>query len=376
MIIAINCSFYLPKGGGIKEYIHNLVENLYALDLENKYILYVLEDSLDYAKKNLPNFQIKSIPFRSGSLLEVVKRSILSQSFWSREEDIEGFDIFHSPFFYAPHLKRAKVILTVHDMRFFRFPKTYHFLRYVFLKYSVKRSVLSADAIISISEFTKSEIISAYKINPAKITVIHEAINMRHFSPVDDSLNSPVYCELKKYPFLLSVGHLEPRKNYNRLILAFKKIKCNYPDIKLVIVGKKNLDYTKTIALINSSEDVFYLDFVSDYDLRWLYQQARLFVFPSIYEGFGFPPLEAACFGTPSAVSNQSSIPEICGDSVEYFNPFDINDLAKTIIDALSIPKDNILLQKRMKNNLSRFSWKKNVKDTIALYYRIANNEE
>ena len=371
MKIAINCAFFQPQGGGIKEYIQNLVENISLLDSKNEYILYVLKDYYEYAKDHLnTKFRIKPIPFKGTGLLNVICRSVFERYFWAKEEQIENWDIFHSPFFHSHTPKKAKLILTVHDMRFFRYPKTYTYLRYNFLKSAVKRSIKNATKIISISQFTKDEIQAAYATDPNKITVIHEAINPNHFN--SSKLNSEdekAIEEIKAYPFILSVGHLEPRKNYNRLIPAFQKAKPNLPiGTKLVIIGKKGHKYEKTLELIENDTNIIYLNFVSQELLNWLYSNCTLFVFPSFYEGFGFPPLEAGIQGAISAVANVSSMPEVCGEAVLYFDPYNIDEIANTIKTGINDTQVRESLTKKIKQQISVFSWKENALKTIEIY--------
>ncbi len=376
MKIAINCAFFQPRGGGIKEYIQNLVENLSKLDTKNEYILYVLKDYHDFAKENLnTRFQIKVIPFKGRGLANVIYRSTFEKYYWAKEEKKEKWDIFHSPFFHSHTPRNAKLLLTVHDMRFFRYPETYTFLRYNFLKHAVKRSIRNADKIISISQFTKNEIRAAYNTDPDKIVVIHEAINPDHFS--DSNLSDEdkkLIDEIKDKRFILTVGHLEPRKNYDRLISAFRKIKGGLTDdTKLIIIGKKGHNYSKTLAEIESDPDIFYLNFVSQELLNWLYKNTSLFVFPSFYEGFGFPPMEAGIHGSISAVSNVSSMPEVCGEAALYFNPLDIEDMAVQIKNGLENNEIREQLKNKLHNHLSSFSWEKNAKETIAVYEALHN---
>ena len=371
MKIAINCAFFQPRGGGIKEYIQNLVENISVLDKKNKYVLYVLKDFEEYAKENLKtDFKIKAVPFKGEGLVNVIYRSVFERFFWSQEEKIEKWDIFHSPFFHSHFPKKAKLLLTVHDMRFFRFPETYTFLRYQFLKRAVKHSINNAHKIISISQFTKDEIHAAYGTELNKIHVIHEAINPKHFSTsLLSQEDKKLIKNLKDISFILSVGHLEPRKNYDRLISAFQKIKKDLvPETKLVIIGKKGHSYENTLRTIQSDQDIIYLNFVSQELLNWLYEHSSLFVFPSFYEGFGFPPLEAGIHGCISAVANISSIPEVCGDAALYFNPYDIDNIAETI----KIGMTNHTIREELKNKInaqiSKFSWEDNAKQTIEIY--------
>ncbi|MBO7047084.1 MAG: glycosyltransferase family 4 protein [Prevotella sp.] len=375
MKIAINCIFCQPKGGGIKEYIVNLTNHIALCDQDNTYILYVLEDQLEFAKKLLPQrFQIKVVPFKS-DFLSVVKRSLFSQRFWTKEEKTERFDIFHSPFFHAPKMKKAKLILTVHDLRLYRYPQTYNPLRYMFLKRAVKDAISRADHIISISEFTKQEMVELCGVSPEKITVIYEAVNRNAFSEkqLENYVLPKEYTELGQGRILFSLGHIEPRKNYPRLIEAFKKLKEKEEnqDLKLVIAGKKYVDYINTIRLMEETPDVVYLDFIPRELLLWLYKNATLFVFPSTYEGFGFPPLEAASMGTISAVSNVSSIPEVCGDCAFYFNPYDVDNMAATIEDALNNAEGRQKKEKLLETQLNKTSWEQNAADTIKLYQTI-----
>ncbi|NLV52726.1 MAG: glycosyltransferase family 4 protein [Bacteroidales bacterium] len=374
MKIAINCIFCQPRGGGIKEYIYNIVNALSRIDHENQYILYVLKDCMDYARQMLPdvpNMRIKPIPYDS-SKLSVIKRSLFSQLFWSTEEKVEQFDIFHSPFFHSPHFQHAKVLITVHDLRFCRYPSTYTLLRYLFLREAVKRSIKHADSIISISSFTKKEIVDVYGIEDRKVQVVHEAINREDFSlekiknyQVEEQAQSLVNTR-----FILSVGHIEPRKNYERLLQAFSQLKKRpeTSDVKLVIVGKKGHHYKNVLAQMENTPDVHYMNFVSRELLLWLYKNASLFAFPSFYEGFGFPPLEAACFGTISAVANISSIPEICGDSALYFDPFSVEDMESALYRCLCDGGLIAKLKQSLIPNLDRFSWDRNARQTLETY--------
>lgn len=381
MKIAINCAFYQPKGGGIKEYIFNLIENLNGV-IPNDWVvvIYVLQDYYEYAINTLnTKFKIKKIPFKGKGLMNTIIRSTFEDFFWRKEEKKEAWDIFHSPFFHAPKLSRTKLILTVHDMRFYRYPETYTFLRYIFLRSAVKSSVKRADKIISISQFTKNELISAYAIPQEKLCVIHEAINPSHFS-INGNLTTDeekLIDIIKKSKFILTVGHLEPRKNYKRLIQAVSLLNENLSEkIKLVIVGKLGHDYQETLELIDKTDEVVYFNFVSQNLLNWLYAHATLFVFPSIYEGFGFPPLEAAIHGTISAVSQSSSIPEICGSAAIYFDAFSEVDISNKIREGIFNKQLRLSIRKELPNQLKKFSWMKNAAETMQLYELVYNKTE
>lgn len=373
MKIAINCQFWiLHGGGGIKEYIANLTGYLDKVDHENEYVLYVLEDQFEAAKTKLPSrFKLKAIPYRRNPVSRIM-RSLFAQRFWSKEEREERFDVFHSPFFHAPKMKKARIVMTVHDLRLYRYPETYPWLRYHFLKNTVKESVKRVDTIIAISQFTKDEIVETCGVNPDKVKVIHEAVNRKFFNP--DAIKNyelpQEYSYLKEGRFLFCLSQIEPRKNHARLIEAFKAIKAMgvFDDLKLVMAGRQLLDAGPVLKLVAETPDVLYLDYVPTETLLWLYRNASLFVYPSYYEGFGFPPLEAASMGTVSAVGRASSVPEVCGDCAFYFDPYDVQDMTKVIAAALN---DESLIQEKktkLEGQLSKFSWENNARETVKVY--------
>jgi glycosyltransferase involved in cell wall biosynthesis len=373
MKIDINCQFCFAKGGvGIKEYIILLTDHLAKVDSDNDYVLYVLEDQFEYCKTVLPaRFKLKPIPYRR-NLMSKIFRSLFAQRFWSKEEEEEGFDVFHSPFFHAPKMKHARLLMTVHDLRLYRYPETYSFLRYQFLKRAVKESIDRVDHIIAISQFTKDEMIATCGVSPDKVTVIHEAINRSFFS-TDRIKNYDLpqeYAYLKEGRFLFYLSHIEPRKNHLRLIKAFSAMKAQggFDDVRLVLAGIQNLDAAPVLKAIAETPDVVYLDYVPTDMMLWLSSHATLFVYPSYYEGFGFPPLEAASLGTVSAVAGVTSLPEVCGDCAFYFNPYDVDDISRVIANAL---KDQAAIEEKrakLESQLSKFSWEGNARNTIKIY--------
>ena len=373
MKIAINCQFCFAKGGGgIKEYIIQLTNYLEKVDYDNDYVLYVLEDQFDYATTVLPKrFKLKPIPYRR-NFLSKVRRSLFADEFWRQEERNEGFDVFHSPFFHAPKLKRTRVVMTVHDLRLYRYPETYSFLRYQFLKRAVKNSISRVDKIIAVSQFTKDEIIATCGVNPDKVTVVHEAINRSFFS-VDKIKNYALpqeYAYLKKGRFLFCLSQIEPRKNHLRLLKAFAALKNqgDFDDLHLVLAGLKKLNVAPVLKAVAETPDVIYLDYVPTEMMLWLSHNATLFVYPSYYEGFGFPPLEAASLGTVSAVGRASSVPEVCGDCAFYFDPYDMDNMSQVIANALNDEAAIREKKQKLEHHLDKFSWEKNAKDTLKIY--------
>lgn len=373
MKIAINCCYYGKTSGGIREYIYNLVVNLAKISAE-EYLCYVSRDDEQFWIETMPNtVKYKIFPFKRN---QKIKRALFEYLFWKKEQKLEQFDVFHSPFFHVPNIRNCKIIMTVHDLRFRRFPDSYTFARRVFIQYAFKNSLKHVNHIITVSEFTKKEILNYYDVNENKITFIHEAIDFSRYNTRLKLAES----NIKKYniepqQYILSVGHLEPRKNYPMLVEAWDElVKEQELDYKLVIVGKKNYKYKSTLKAIKQSQAVVYLDYVSFSDLLSLYRYSKLLIFPSLYEGFGFPPLEAAVFDIPSLVSSVSSIPEICGEGAMYFDPTKKESIKETILTILKVESIYNRYKTKAKNNLSRFNWGKNAEQTRNLYRAILDD--
>ena len=371
MKIAINCIYFTPKGGGITEYIYNLVKEILLVNENHNFIIYITKD----VEKEIRNIAkdlatIKIFPFTEN---QKIKRSLFQQKFWSKEEQIEKFDLFHSPFFHSPRFKNAKTILTVHDLRFLNYPNSYKFLRLVYLKYAVKNSIKRADHIIAISNFTKHELIKYYQVRETKVNVIHEAVNKEGFTLKNKKKSLSInnfLIENNKY--ILAVGHLEPRKNYLNLIKAYAKLPNELQtEYCLIIVGKKNHDYEAILNLIKNTKNVIYLNFITRDELTWLYANCKAHIFPSFYEGFGFPSLEAGMFGKPTIGANQSSIPEITGKGGIYFDPFSIEDIAEKTQKLLSENDLYETLSKDALENTYKFSWVENAKETMNIYNQL-----
>jgi glycosyltransferase involved in cell wall biosynthesis len=370
MKIAVNCCYYGEKSGGIGEYIYNLVTHLTDLNKESKFIFYVSKDDEKFWQKTMPaNLRYKLFPFARN---QKIKRALFQNKFWKAEEKKEKFDVFHSPFFHVPTVIKCPMVMTVHDLRFRRYPKSYPFFRYQYIKYAFRKSIKRCETIITVSEFTKKEILKYYRIKSTKISVIHEAINENKFTPhnislLDDDILHKY--EIGKDKFILSVGHLEPRKNYLNLFQAYLELKkANKINCKLIIVGKKNYKYKQELKIINREEDIIYLEFVSREVLLALYNQALCLVFPSIYEGFGFPPLEAAAMNTPSVVSNTSCIPEICGKGALYFDPFDIEDIKDKLERMFTDRKLRNEVIIKASKNLKSYSWEATARKTFKVF--------
>jgi glycosyltransferase involved in cell wall biosynthesis len=286
-------------------------------------------------------------------------------------------DIIHSPESSTPFTKLSnKKIITVHDIIPFYFPETFTKVTEYRYKLLLQRAINSSDRIITVSENTKNDLINKFKIPEDKIRVIPLAAN-ENFRKLDENETSKIKSKYNiNFPFILYVGTLEPRKNIPNLLNAYYKLKKQGINHKLVIAGGKGWKYKEifeTIEKLNLQNEVIFTGYVPDEDLPGFYNAADLFVYPSLYEGFGLPPLEAMQCGTPVITSNTSSLPEVVGAAGITVNPYDVDELANKMYEVLT----NEDLRKEMsKKGLERaklFSWKKCAEEHLKVYEEVYN---
>lgn len=292
---------------------------------------------LDY----FPNKQIKIIPGRFYNKLW--KMFHFPPLNWF----IGNYDIYHFPNFCLPPISaKGKFIITVYDLGFMRYPEYTEPKNLKFLQGELPRSLERSHKIIAISNFTKNELIELFNVPPEKIVVIYQGVNM--FERGATSLKVP-----DKY--ILCVSTIEPRKNIEGLIRAFRI--CKLKDYKLVIVGQKGWLYGR----LDSNEDVIFMGYVSQDELWGVYRRAKAFVFPSFYEGFGLPPLEAMACGIP-VVSTRF---EVLGDAARFIDPKNPEDIAEGIREVLNNPEPWI---NKGFEQVKRFTWQKTAEETLNLY--------
>ncbi len=290
-------------------------------------------------------------------------------------------DIIHSPENASlfVKLKDQKKIITTYDLIPKFYPDTIDHITLFRFKYLFPRTLKTADKIIAISNSTKKDLIDYFNIPEGKIKVILLAADEK-FKP----LNKDETEEIKRrynlnFPFILYVGNLAKHKNIPALIKAFYKITKKGISHKLVITGKRGCKYKEifeTIDKLNLQDDVMFTGYVSDEDLPALYNAAELFVYPSLYEGFGLPPLEAMACGTPVITSNTSSLPEVVGDAGIMVDPHDVDELADTMYDVLT---NDGLKEDLIKKGLERakmFSWEKCALETLKVYKELYSGGE
>ncbi|MFA6989062.1 MAG: glycosyltransferase family 1 protein [Candidatus Gastranaerophilaceae bacterium] len=372
--IAINALGLKSNTGGVESYVYNNVKALLDNDLQNKYYLFIgknveniFNDLLVY--KNL-KIIIHPIDTNNSNIRVFWESTILSLELLKYK-----IDLAHHIGNYLPWICPVKSVVTIHDLVPFFYNEYYPEYKitqrfYNYFKTAVKYTVKKADKIIVISEFTKNELIKFFDIDKSKIEVIYQSLDSRKQKDTPDQSALGQY-KIDK-PYLLSVSVIRPHKNIVFLIKVFNllKEKYNIPH-QLVIAGGIHFGGEKFSEEINNSlykEDIKYLGFVDNKDLASLYTYADIFLFPSLYEGFGIPLLEAMKVNLPIICSDISIFKEVCGKNGMYFNPSDEEDTCNKIFNLLS---DNALKQnliENSKNQLKKFCWDKIAESLIKVY--------
>jgi glycosyltransferase involved in cell wall biosynthesis len=280
-------------------------------------------------------------------------------------------ELFHATEHLLPPLRDVPMVLTVHDMIFKLYREHQKPLNYWYLNATMPLYCRRADAIITVSESSKRDIVAHYGLDPAKITTIYEAASPE-FAPVPPDVVERVrnsYGLPQRY--LLHVGTIEPRKNLTRLVEALQHLRETGLVVPLVVVGSKGWlydDFFCRVEELEAGEAVLFPGYVPAADLPGIYCGAVIAAMPSVYEGFGLPVLEAMACGTPVVSSRASSLPELGGQAARYFDPYDVDEMAEAIRTVWTDPE----LQNEMRHHglaqAAAFSWAQAAKETLAVY--------
>lgn len=360
---------YSSEFTGIGRYVYELIRHITSLDTRNEYFLFMNQPEFD--QFNPPNKRVHKI-LANAKLYSLKEQT----SYWWQLKRAK-LDLMHFTHFNAPILYSGPSLVTIHDLTLSFFPgkkmnSGFHRLAY---NWTLKSAVKHAKRIIAVSENTKSDLVEVAKVSPAKIDVIYEGVG-GEFSPRGDSAVQKAV--LKKYDiakdFVLYTGVWRGHKNLVNLIKAFSLLREEPEalDLQLVITGEEDPYYPevkRTVKELELEHRVVYTGMVPEAELVALYQAAHLYVFPSLYEGFGLPPLEAMRCGTPVVASKSSCIPEICGEAnALYFDPYDPEDIANSMRKVLlDEGLQNTLRECGLKHSL-KFSWEKMAEKTLKLY--------
>lgn len=347
----------LPIRVGSSEVCFQLLVELEKIDKKNTYIVYLPQKpTLDLPKES-STWKYKIVKSKKLWTLTALNMAV----------NKDKLDLFFNPTHYSPLFLNCPQVISILDVSYKYFPELFKkkdlYKLSIWGKYSVKK----ASHIVTISDSSKDDIMKEYGVNEAKISVIPvgiKEIEKGHMTKKELAEKFNI-----SNPYILYVGTLQPRKNLVRLIEAFSKLKEN--NIDLVIVGKKGWQYEEILKAPEKyevSEKVHFLENVTNEDLSGFYEHAECFVLPSLYEGFGLPVLEAMKYGCPVVTSNISSLPEAGGDAAEYFNPEDVDDMARAIKRVVSDKQLQEKMVKKGRQHIQNFSWEKSAEKVIGIF--------
>ncbi len=343
---------------GIGQYAFHILTNIEKLDKKNQYIIYLKHKPSKDLPKKRPNWQYKIIgPKKFWTRLALPLNLLLSKP---------KPDVFLSLSHYSPLLSPCPTIPAIMDLGYLKYPELFTKKDLHQLTRWTEQSIKKASHIITISKFTKNEIIKTYKINPTKITIAPPAAN-----PPQKIINSKKTLSKFKIslPYFLCIGTLKPSKNIPFLIKSFAQFSKKFPQYNLVIAGKKGWlfdDIFSTVQKQKMEDKIIFTDFVTETEKWHLYYKSFAVVIPSLYEGFGIPALEAIAYGKPVIASNTSSLPEVVGDSGILIDPTNINSLVKALT--------KVATQKNSPT-IKKFSWAKSAQTIIGLFQDINNTK-
>lgn len=374
MRIGIDARFYGPKKQkGLGRYLQELISGLEAMETNCEFVIFLRSDNWDeYQSANI-HFKKVLADYRWYTLAEQI---MMPLKIWQA-----GVDLMHFPHFNIPIFCPTDFVVTIHDLILKHFP-TRRASKLGPIRYRLKNwgyklviwlAVKRAKKIIAVSQYTKKDIINNFKIEANKIKVIYEG------APIWRQKNTKFTGEalFKRFniskPYLLYVGNAYPHKNLENLVLSFKKLTNNHDmDLQLILVGQIDYFYKRLRKFADDNgicEKIIFTDFVSDEDLLVLYHNAALYIFPSNYEGFGLPPLEAMTCGSPVVSSRASCLPEILGQAALYFNPADTDDIVDKVKQVLSNSKIKNELILQGYQVIKKYSWQKMAKETFNKVY-------
>jgi glycosyltransferase involved in cell wall biosynthesis len=362
---------------GVGTYIRNVVRTLSRLDRESKYYLIGSPPKVSEFGSLPPNFQTVALAAPDNTVRGYVDfRAIVRRL---------ECDLVHIPhMFWMPRALSCPYVVTVHDLLEHMYgSRNFSTVRRALHFYLTRRVLRGAARVMAVSQFTSNEIHKLLSIPDGRIEVVYNAIDERflhgHATQADRDLIAQRY--LVSYPFLLYAGAIRPHKNVVRIIEAFSALKSElakerrFLDLKLIIIGDDLSSHPRlrrTVISGGVQNDVRFLGFVPIEVLRIFYDVAKVFVFPSLYEGFGLPPLEAMAHGTPVVTSNTSSLPEVVGDAALLVNPENVFEIRRALQRALLDTEMRETMKQRGYEQAQRFSWTTSVSRILEIYREVA----
>ncbi len=372
MRVGINAHVLGTEVGGDKNYVRNVIRALGAIDPAGDYTLFL--------GTPLPTEPILGAEQMRRVVVEPYNPFIRMPVTFPLALVREQIDVVHVQYI-APPICPARIVVTVHDISYERYPQFFTPAAVTQLRALVPLTIRHAATVLTVSEFSRQDIIRRYRVPSEKVVVAHGSADPM-FQPIHDVARLAAVRE--KYGtgerFILCVGNLQPRKNLVTLINAYVRLRqANATRHKLVLVGGRSWLYDDIFAAARDSgyaDEFVFTGFVTDDDLVALYNAAELFVYPSLFEGFGAPPLEAMACGAPVVTTNTSSIPEVVGDAALLVDPLDVDGLARAMTTALSNPALRAQLSIRGRERASAFSWDAAARTILKVYRNAAGEQQ
>lgn len=372
--IGIDYTPAYEQGGGIGRYVRELVTALSKLDYDTAYRLFVSGYKDDRHITFPPHFLIEPTVITPKWLARIWHRARIPLP-------VECFtgsvDLFHATdFVLPPVLPRVKTLLTVHDLSFVRVPESASPSLKHYLDRVVPRSIASASHVLADSQATKDDIVALYGVNTEKISVLLSGVDQCFSLLQSDSvlMTTRNKYHLGTFPYIFSVGTVQPRKNYGRLIQALARLRDRDIDIHLVVAGGKGwLDSPiyGTISEMRMQDYVHFIGYADDADLPALYQAATCLAFPSLYEGFGLPILEAMSSGIPVLSSNISSLPEVAGDAAILIDPYNVDEMTSGLYQLITDETLRTQLITKGRSRAQEFTWAKSASQLLGIYQNL-----
>ena len=382
--IGIDARFYGPMGKGLGRYTQEVVDNIIIIDEDNEYVVFLTKDNFDEFETDNPRVKKVITNIRCYSLAE----QVLFPFIIARER----LDLIHFPHFNVPLFLNTKFVVTIHDLILTKFPTTrastlspcLYKLKNLAYRTVISSAVRRSKKIITVSSFTKKDLVDKFKVDASKIIVTYEGV--ANLAKGNDSLLGSKISSHRTIVdynlgdrFLLYVGNAYPHKNLNSLVEVFERLHRDYSDLKLVLVGKedyfynrlKEFTFEKSLWREGEESPVIFTGYVLDVELEILFKKALLYIFPSFYEGFGLPPLEAMAKKCPVISSDKASLPEILGDAAIYFDPYNKDDMYEKIKETMFNNELKEELIEKGLEQIKKYNWWECALVTLNVYKQV-----
>jgi glycosyltransferase involved in cell wall biosynthesis len=373
MRIGINGRFLAAKRTGVQRAAYNLIRALVSVDRTNEYVLFTAEDQLHNPDWNHPNVTVVPSALREG---ETIRNHFWEQFTLPRLARKHRVDILHSPANLAPLFFKGRSIVHIHDLCFVVNPQWYSFSFRTLYNFIIPRLARRAAKVITNSNNSRNDLLQFCDLQAERVSQVYWAVDDLFMSDLDETARAKK-ADWPLDDYILYVGSLEPRKNIGTLLEAYELLRLRHPErkTKLVLIGGESPLFAEVRLKVKLfKEDILFKGFVSDTVLRDFYRHAGLFVYPSLYEGFGLPPLEAMASGVPVVTTMTSSIPEVVGDAALMVSPYDVEQLADTMSRVLTDASLRETLIGRGREQVRRFNWYRVARNTLAVYYEVYNS--